>query len=58
MTLCNNMIDFGLSSDEVYKVMQPKIEYFQLSPDLIETIKSVLNVNNETEEKKNINSIN
>ena len=58
MTLCNNMIDFGLSSDEVYKVMQPKIEYFQLSPDLIETIKSVLNVNNEIEEKKNINKDN
>ena len=58
MTLSNNMIDFGLSSDEVYKVMQPKIEYFQLSPDLIETIKSVLNVNNETEEKKNINKDN
>ena len=58
MTLCNNMIDFGLSSDEVYKVMQPKIEYFQLSPGLIETIKSVLNVNNETEEKKNINKDN
>ena len=58
MTLSNNMIDFGLSSDEVYKVMQPKIEYFQLSPDLIETIKSVLNVNNEIEEKKNINKDN
>ena len=47
MTLSNNMIDFRLSPEEVYKIIEPKIKFYELSEDLITSIKCVLNINNE-----------
>ena len=55
MTLSNNMIEFGLQPKEIYKIMEPKIKYYQLSKDLIISIKSVLGI--EEEEKRNDNEI-
>ena len=47
MTLCNNMLDFGLSPKLIYQVMEPKIKYYKLSPELVETIISVIGLSNE-----------
>ena len=56
MTLSNNMVDFGITPDEVYKIMEPKIAYFHLTNDLIESIKCVLNLNKENEKDKKKNN--
>ena len=57
MTLSNNMIDFGLPSEEVYKIIEPKIKFYDLSKDSIESIKYVINYNRE-EKNENNNKIN
>ena len=47
MTLSNNMLEFGLSPKLIYQVMEPKIKYYKLSPELVENIKSVIGLSNE-----------
>ena len=61
MTLTNNMLDYGFNSDEIYKVMKPKIKFYQLSKDLVVNIKCILNklddddddINNNDNENSN-----
>lgn len=47
MTLSNNMLEFGISPELIYQVMEPKIVYYQLSPELVENIKSVIGLKTE-----------
>ena len=61
MTISTNMLEFGLNPDEIYKIIEPKIKYYQLSQDLINTIKSILFNTSDIEEineNKNINNNN
>ena len=58
MTLSNNMIEFGLSSEEIFKIMEPKIKFYELNEDLIENIKCVLKLNKEEKMEKNDNMVN
>ena len=45
MTICNNMIEFGLNKDEIYEIIEPKIKYYNLDENSIEGIKCVLGFN-------------
>ena len=47
MTICNNMIEFGLNKNDIYKVIEPKIKYYKLDEDLINNIKCVLEFDNQ-----------
>ena len=47
MTICNNMIEFGLNKNDIYKVIEPKIKYYKLDEDLINNIKCVLEFDNK-----------
>ena len=47
MTLANNMLEFNLSPKLIYQVMEPKMKYYKLSSELVETIKSVIGLSNE-----------
>ena len=47
MTICNNMIEFGLNKNDIYKVIEPKIQYYKLDEDLINNIKCVLEFDNQ-----------
>ena len=53
MTLSNNMLEFGLSPQLIFQVMEPKIRYYQLNKDLIKTIKSVIGITNEETNNNN-----
>ena len=57
MTISTNMLEFGLNPDEIYKIIEPKIKYYQLSQDLINTIKTIL-FNTSDVEEINENKIN
>ena len=69
MTLSSNMKDFGLSPEESYKIIKPKIEFYKLEKGSVDVIKSVLgykdkegennnkiNINDEIKEEKNEDS--
>ena len=58
MTLSSNMIEFGIESQEAYKIIEPKIKYYQLNKSSIESIKIVLRMNNEKEEDNKNNKNN
>ena len=58
MTISTNMLEFGLSPDEIYKIIEPKIKYYQLSQDLINTIKSIIFNTSDIEEINENESIN
>ncbi len=45
MTICNNMIEFGINKDEIYQIIEPKIKYYNLDENSIEGIKCVLGFN-------------
>ena len=50
MTISTNMLEFGLDPDEIYKIIEPKIKYYQLSQELINTIKSIIYNTSDIEE--------
>ena len=50
MTISTNMLEFGLNPDEIYKIIEPKIKYYQLSQELINTIKSIIYNTSDIEE--------
>ena len=47
MTICNNMIDFGHNKDEIFKIIEPKIKYYNLDENSIYSIKCVLGFEEE-----------
>ena len=47
------MLEFGLSPQLIFQVMEPKIRYYQLNKDLIKTIKSVIGITNEETNNNN-----
>ena len=49
MTICNNMMEFGLNKNDIYKIIEPKIKYYKLDENSINNIKLVL----EFDEKNN-----
>jgi len=42
MTICNNMIEFGLNKNDIYKIIEPKIKNYKLDENSINNIKLVL----------------
>ena len=53
MTLASNMIDFGIKPEDAYKLVEPKIIYYQVDKDFIYSIKCVLGINEENDNIKN-----
>ena len=42
MSICNNMIEFGLDKKEIYEILEPKIKYYDLDENSIKGIKDYL----------------
>ena len=53
MTICNNMLEFGFNKDEIYKIIEPKIKYYDLDENSIISIKYVLGFNEENNNNNN-----
>ena len=52
MTLCNNMLEFGIDKNEIYEIIEPKIKYYNLDENSISGIKCVLGFDEENEKNK------
>ena len=42
ITICENMINFGLNREQVYKIIEPKMKSYQLSQDIVKNIKNMI----------------
>ena len=57
LTLIDNMHEFGLNSDEIREILNPKIKFYKLNDDLKKTINDVIEVKEaETKLKKEMES--
>ena len=50
ITICNNMINFQLNKEKVYQLINPKIKDYQISQDIVDNIKNIID-NRLNEEK-------
>ena len=41
-TISDNMLSFGLNKEQIYKIIEPKIKYFQLKQEYIDIIKNLI----------------
>ena len=51
MSICNNMIEFGLDKNEIYEILEPKIKYYDLDENSIKGIKEMLGLEEENNNK-------
>jgi len=51
MTICNNMMEFGLNKSDIYKVIEPKIKDYKLDENSINNIKLVLDLDKQNNNK-------
>ena len=42
LTICNNMKEFGLNKNDIYKIIEPKIKFYKLDETSINNIKCIL----------------
>ena len=49
LTICNNMKEFGLNINDIYKIIEPKIKFYKLDETSINNIKCIL----ESDEQNN-----
>ena len=42
ITICDNMISFGLNREQVYKLIDPKMKCYQLSEEIVNNIKNLI----------------
>ena len=42
LTICNNMKEFGLTKNDIYKIIEPKIKFYKLDETSINNIKCIL----------------
>ena len=56
MTLSNNMLEFGLSPQVIYQIMEPKIKYYNIGQKSVKTIKSVIGLADEEKDTSNDNN--
>ena len=49
LTICNNMKEFGLNKNDIYKIIEPKIKFYKLDETSINNIKCIL----ESDEQNN-----
>ena len=42
ITICENMINFGLNREQVYKIIEPKMKSYQLNQDIVNNIKNMI----------------
>jgi len=47
MTVCNNMKEFGFNKDDIYRLVEPKIKYYNLDEISVENIKAVIGFNED-----------
>ena len=53
LSICNNMIEFGLDKNEIYEILEPKIKYYDLDENSIKGIKEMLGLEEENNNKNN-----
>ena len=53
VTICDNMISFGVNKETLYEIIEPNFKRYQLSQDFIDNIKEIVE-NRLEEEKKNL----
>ena len=53
MTISENMIKFGLSKDQIYQIIEPKIKAYELSQEMIDNIKNIISTRFNEINKKN-----
>ena len=51
MTICNNMMEFGLNKSDIYKVIESKIKDYKLDENSINNIKLVLDLDKQNNNK-------
>ena len=51
LSICNNMIEFGLDKKEIYEILEPKIKYYDLDENSIKGIKEMLGLEEENNNK-------
>ena len=52
ISICDNMISFGVNKETLYEIIEPNFKRYQLSQDIIDNIKEI--VQNRFEEEKKI----
>ena len=52
ISICNNMISFGVNKETLYEIIEPNFKRYQLSQDIIDNIKEI--IQNRFEEEKKI----
>ena len=53
LSICNNMIEFGLDKKEIYEILEPKIKYYDLDENSIKGIKEMLGLEEENNDENN-----
>ena len=50
VSICDNMISFGVKKEQIFTIIEPKIKKYKLSPEITENIKILIEnrINEET----------